>query len=177
MPASGYTAVGRTHRRHSGSRRSAPPLRPHRRVAGVSASIASTADRTPPSVQHVCVAVNHCRCQQSLEHWSAYGEDSHPRWRLWTWSLLSSFRLFGRHRCVGRGVGDSSEEERRERQVVRASDLIAFGHSGCRGGICKEHVVGFVRHKRLFPDVGRRVATEGRCQPAHGVHSLNERGH
>jgi hypothetical protein len=57
------------------------------------------------------------------------------------------------------------------------SGLIACGHSGCRGGICVEHVVGFVRHKRRVPDVGRRVATDGRCQPAHRVHSLNERGH
>src|SRR3954466_13997751 len=29
-------------------------------------------------------------------------------------------------RCVGRGVGDSSEEEGRERQFARAADLIAF---------------------------------------------------
>ena len=61
-------------------------------------------------------------------------------------------------------------------KFARASDLIAFGHSGCRGGICIEHVVSFVRHKRLVPEVGRRVATDRRCQPAHGIHSLNERG-
>jgi hypothetical protein len=73
-------------------------------------------------------------------------------------------------------AGDSSQEEWRERLVVRAPDLIAFGHSGCRGGICIEHVIGFVRHKRRLPDVGRRVATDQRCQPAHGIHSLNERG-
>ena len=73
-------------------------------------------------------------------------------------------------------AGDSSQEERRERRVVRAPDLIAFGPSGCRGGICIEHVIGFVRHERRLPDVGRRVATNRRCQPAHGIHSLNERG-
>jgi len=51
--------------------------------------------------------------------------------------------------------------ERRERRVVRASNLIAFGHSGCRGGVGKEDVVGFVRHERRVPDVVRRGATDG----------------
>ena len=58
--------------------------------------------------------------------------------------------------CAGRGVGDSSEEERRERQVVRAPDLIAFGHSGCRGGIC------YRTRNRL-----RKAQTpSSRCRPA-----------
>ena len=69
-----------------------------------------------------------------------------------------------------------SQEERRERRVVRAPELIAFGHGGCRGGISVEHVIGFVRHNRRLLDVVRRVAADRRCQSAHRVYSLNERG-
>jgi len=42
-------------------------------------------------------------------------------------------------------VSDPNHEERRERQVVRASDPLASGHRGCRGGIGEEHVIGFIR--------------------------------
>ena len=63
---SGLTAVGRTHCRHTRSRRSSPPLRPHRHIA-----VAQRRSQLQPGhnhlcVEHFCVAV---RC---------YG-GSHPR--------------------------------------------------------------------------------------------------
>ena len=85
--------------------------------------------------------------------------------------------LHRRSMHAGGGTIHRRVQERRERQVVRAADLIAFGHSGCRDGLCEEHVIGFVGHERRRPDVGRRAAAGGRCQPAHSIHSLNERGH
>jgi hypothetical protein len=57
----------------------------------------------PPVIQHVCVAVNYCRCLRSLGHWSGVGEDSRAHRRLRNWSVLSSFRLFARHSWLDGG--------------------------------------------------------------------------
>ena len=102
VPTSDHTAVSRSHRGDSGSRRSASPFRPHRRVAVVQRR-SQLQPTVPPVVQHVCVAVNYCRCLRSLGHWSGVGEDSRAHRRLRNWSVLSSFRLFARHSWLDGG--------------------------------------------------------------------------
>ena len=76
--APGLTAVGRTHCRHSRSRRSTPPLRPHRRIAAAD-------PRQPtihPSVHCLRIAANDCRCSRPREHRGAYTADLHGGCRL-----------------------------------------------------------------------------------------------
>jgi len=60
--AAGHTAVSRWHRRHPRSRRTAPPLRSHRRVA-VARRRSQTLPAVIPFVQHVRLALNDCPCR------------------------------------------------------------------------------------------------------------------
>jgi hypothetical protein len=94
--ASGHTAVSRSHRCHSGRRRSASPFRPHRRVAVVQRR--SQRQPTVPPVRSTRL-----RCSELLpmsvilRALVGCRRGLTPALEASKWSVLSSFRLFGRH--------------------------------------------------------------------------------
>lgn len=50
-----------------------------------------------PSVQHISVSLNSCRCPRSREHRQAHGEDSHADYGSRKEECLYSYQLFDRH--------------------------------------------------------------------------------
>ena len=93
--ASDLTAVGRTYCRHPRSRRSTPPLRPHRRIA-----VVRRRPQPQPSSNHLCV-------EHFCVRWRCCGR-SHPRThrlraqrgitRLWMGLDLKPYRLLDSHK-------------------------------------------------------------------------------
>jgi len=146
-PALGHTAVKRSYRRHSRSRRSASPLQPHRGVA-----VAQRRSQLQPAAPPVPLTLLCCPELRSMS--AVLRASSRVRrglargLRTSKWSALSSNRLFDRHSI--------------RVQTIAARGAV-FEIRACVAGANLSSPFKRISHAALLRRVDRAPATQDNC--------------